>query len=143
MMRLGRSVRSPLGWLEYVRVRGTGDDRIEPVGPGGASSLSSTVTHGPAVAAPMVGLAAHRRLLVLGATESTIETPNLSLIMGRRAVGGWYSGILVDAEATLSFSAQTGVHSIKEASPLERAAEAYDRMMSGKARFRVVRTIDR
>jgi D-arabinose 1-dehydrogenase-like Zn-dependent alcohol dehydrogenase len=62
--------------------------------------------------------------------------------MGRRTIEGWYSGTSIDAEDTLSFSAQAGVHSMNESYPLEQAAEAYDRMMSGRARFRVVLTMD-
>jgi D-arabinose 1-dehydrogenase-like Zn-dependent alcohol dehydrogenase len=60
--------------------------------------------------------------------------------MGRRSVEGWYSGTSIDSKDTLAFSVQAGVRSMNEVYPLERAAEAYDRMMSGKARFRVVLT---
>ena len=55
--------------------------------------------------------------------------------------GGWYAGTSIDSEDTLAFSVQSGVRSMNEVYPLERAAEAYDRMMSGKARFRVVLTM--
>jgi D-arabinose 1-dehydrogenase-like Zn-dependent alcohol dehydrogenase len=77
--------------------------------------------------------------MVLGAAESMEVSPVL-LLMGRRSVEGWYSGTSIDSEDTLAFSAQSGVRSMNEVYPLERAAEAYDRMMSGKARFRVVLT---
>jgi D-arabinose 1-dehydrogenase-like Zn-dependent alcohol dehydrogenase len=87
------------------------------------------------------GLAPYGRLLVAGAADAPIEAPPLALIMGRRAVEGCYSGTSIDAEDTLAFSAQAGVRSMNEAYPLERAAEAYDRMISGKARFRVVLTM--
>ena len=60
------------------------------------------------------------------------------LITGERSVKGWYSGASIDSEDTLKFSSATGVQSMNEIFPLEHAAEAYDRMMSGKARFRVV-----
>jgi D-arabinose 1-dehydrogenase-like Zn-dependent alcohol dehydrogenase len=63
------------------------------------------------------------------------------LIAGRRSVKGWYFGTAIDSQETLSFSALAGVKSMNEAVPLERAAEAYERMMSGKARFRVVLTM--
>jgi D-arabinose 1-dehydrogenase-like Zn-dependent alcohol dehydrogenase len=108
---------------------------------GGASVILATVTHGPAMAATIGGLAPRGKLLVLGAADAPIETPPMALIMGRRAIEGWYSGTSIDAEDTLTFSAQSGVHSMNETYPLERAAEAYDRMMSGKARFRVVLTM--
>ena len=58
--------------------------------------------------------------------------------MGRRSVAGWPSGRSIDSEDTMKFAARTGVRSMNEVFPLERAAEAYDRMMSGGARFRVV-----
>jgi D-arabinose 1-dehydrogenase-like Zn-dependent alcohol dehydrogenase len=66
---------------------------------------------------------------------------SLLLIMARRSIEGWYSGTSIDAEETLAFSAQAAVRSMNEFYPLERAAEAYDRMLSGKARFRVVLTM--
>lgn len=84
-------------------------------------------------------LAPHGRLLVLGAA-GPMEVSPLLLIMGRWAVEGWYSGTSIDSQDTLAFSVQAGVRSMNEAYPLEKAAEAYDRMMSGKARFRVVLT---
>jgi D-arabinose 1-dehydrogenase-like Zn-dependent alcohol dehydrogenase len=63
------------------------------------------------------------------------------LLQGCRSIKGWYSGTSIDTEDTLSFSARTGVRSMNEIFPMERVTEAYDRMMSGKARFRVVLTI--
>jgi len=59
----------------------------------------------------------------------------------RRAIEGWYSGTSIDAQDTLAFSAQSGVTSMNESYPLEKAPEAFDRMLSGKARFRVVLTM--
>lgn len=106
---------------------------------GGAKAVLATVTHGPAMAATVGGLAPRGRLLVLGAA-GPMEVDPIQLIMGRRSVEGWYSGTSIDSQDTLEFSVQTGVRSMNEAYPLERAAEAYDRMMSGKARFRVVLT---
>ena len=70
-----------------------------------------------------------------------LEVSGLALLMGRRAVEGWYSGTSIDSQDTLAFSVQSGVRSMNEVYPLERAAEAYERMMSGKARFRVVLTM--
>jgi len=58
--------------------------------------------------------------------------------MGNRSVKGWYSGTSINSEHTLAFSARVGVRSMNEIFPLEKVNEAYDRMMSGKARFRVV-----
>jgi D-arabinose 1-dehydrogenase-like Zn-dependent alcohol dehydrogenase len=64
----------------------------------------------------------------------------MQLIGGSQSVKGWYSGTSIDSQDTLSFSVLSGVRSMNEVLPLDRAAEAYDRMMSGKARFRVVLT---
>jgi alcohol dehydrogenase len=75
--------------------------------------------------------------MVIGAAESMQVSP-VVLLMGRRSVKGWYSGTSIDSQDTLAFSARTGVRSMNETFPLERVNEAYDRMMSGKARFRVV-----
>lgn len=108
---------------------------------GGAKAVIATVTNGPAMSATVGGLGPRGRLMVLGAAGENIEVAPLGLIMGRRSVEGWYSGTSIDAEDTLRFSALSGVRSMNEAYPLERAAEAYDRMISGKARFRVVLTM--
>ena len=104
---------------------------------GGAKVVLATVTHGPAMAATVGGLAPHGKLLVLGAA-GPMEVSPLALLMGRRSVEGWYSGTSIDSQDTLNFSVQTGVRSMNETYPLEKAAEGYQRMMSGKARFRVV-----
>jgi D-arabinose 1-dehydrogenase-like Zn-dependent alcohol dehydrogenase len=79
-------------------------------------------------------------MMVLGAAESMQVSP-LLLLTGSRSVKGWYSGTSIDSQDTLSFSVISGVRSMNEVFPLERAAEAYERMMSGKARFRVVLTM--
>ena len=106
---------------------------------GGAKVVLATVTHGPAMSATIGGLAPNGTLLVIGAAQS-LEVSPLLLIMGQRSVKGWYSGTSIDSQDTLAFSAATGVRSMNEVFPLERAAEAYARMLSGKARFRVVLT---
>ena len=77
---------------------------------------------------------------VMGAVPA-MQVDALSLLAGRRSIEGWYSGTSIDSEDTLRFSARGGVRSMNEVFPLERAAEGYDRMMSGKARFRVVLAI--
>jgi D-arabinose 1-dehydrogenase-like Zn-dependent alcohol dehydrogenase len=104
---------------------------------GGARVILATVTAGDAMSAAQAGLAPRGKLLVLGAAQSMQVSP-LLLIMGMREIRGWYSGTAVDSQDTLEFSLLHGVKSMNEVYPLERAAEAYDRMMSGKARFRVV-----
>jgi D-arabinose 1-dehydrogenase-like Zn-dependent alcohol dehydrogenase len=104
---------------------------------GGAKAILGTVINGDAMSAIQGGLAINGTLLLIGVAPS-VEVSPLFLLSGRRAVKGWYSGTSIDSQDTLAFSARTGVRSMNEIYPLERAAEAYDRMMSGKARFRVV-----
>ena len=107
---------------------------------GGAKVILATVTSGEAMSAVQGGVAVNGTLLIVGAPESMQVSP-LSLLMGCRSVKGWYSGTSIDSQDTLAFSVRTGVRSMNETYPLERVSEAYDRMMSGKARFRVVLTI--
>jgi len=107
---------------------------------GGAKVILATVTAGEAMSAVEGGLAVNGTLLVVGAAPSMQVSP-LWLLTGCRSVKGWYSGTSIDSQDTLAFSAGTGVRSMNETFPLEKAAEAYERMMSGKARFRVVLTM--
>jgi len=107
---------------------------------GGAKVILATATSGAAMSAVQGGLAVNGILLIVGAAESMQVSP-LSLLMGCRSVKGWYSGTSIDSQDTLAFSVRAGVRSMNETFSLERAAEAYDRMMSGKARFRVVLTL--
>jgi D-arabinose 1-dehydrogenase-like Zn-dependent alcohol dehydrogenase len=107
---------------------------------GGAKVVLATVTNAEAMAATLGGLAVHGKLLVVGAPHDPLNVPVFVLIGGRRSIMGWYSGTAIDSQDTLEFSLLTGVAAMTEVYPLERAAEAYERMMSGKARFRVVLT---
>ena len=86
------------------------------------------------------GLAVNGTMLVVGAAES-MQVSSMFLLSGCRSVKGWYSGTSIDSQDTLAFSVRTGVRSMNETYPLDRVSEAYDRMMSGKARFRVVLSI--
>ena len=79
-------------------------------------------------------------MIVLGAAHEPLEVSPLLLISARRSITGWPSGTAIDSQDTMSFSVLTGVRSMNETFPLERATEAYDRMMSGAAWFRVVLT---
>jgi D-arabinose 1-dehydrogenase-like Zn-dependent alcohol dehydrogenase len=106
---------------------------------GGARVVLATVTSGEAMSSAIGGLGPGGTLLVLGAGGMLQVAPYL-LIVGQRLVKGWYSGTAVDSEDTLAFSVLMGVRPLNEVYPLERAPEAYDRMMSGQARFRVVLT---
>jgi D-arabinose 1-dehydrogenase-like Zn-dependent alcohol dehydrogenase len=108
---------------------------------GGARAILATVTSGAAMTATLGGLGVDGRLEVLGAPPDPLQVPAGLLIGGRRSVAGWASGRPIDSEDTMKFAVQTGVRSMNEPYPLDRAAEAYDRMMSGNARFRVVLTM--
>ena len=110
---------------------------------GGARVILATATSAQAMSRAVPGLGQDGQLLVVGASMEPIEVNPIQLISGRRSVAGWPSGTAIDSEDTLRFSAMTGVRPRIEVYPLERAAEAYDRMMSGKARFRVVLQVAR
>ena len=107
---------------------------------GGAKAILATVTNGDAMSSVMGGLGVNGTLIVIGAAQAMQVSP-LLLIMGKRSVKGWYSGNAVDSQDTLRFSVLSGVRSMNESYPLEKVAEAYERMESGKARFRVVLTM--
>ena len=129
-----------LGAVHYIDSQAQ-DPSAELQKLGGAKVIVATVTHGGAMSAALGGLGLNGTLLVIGAADPMQVSP-LVLIMGRRAVKGWYSGTADDSQDTLNFSVLTKVRSRNEVYPLEKVAEAYDRMMSGKARFRVVLNID-
>ena len=107
---------------------------------GGAKVVLATVTNAEAMTATVGGLAINGKLIVVGAPHEPLKVSVFPLIGGRRSIAGWYSGTSIDSQDTLAFSALSGVKTMTEVFPLERAAEAYERMMSGKARFRVVLT---
>jgi len=109
---------------------------------GGAKVVIATVTNADAMTAVLGGLAANGVLMVIGAPGGPLSVDPILLISGQRSVKGWYSGTSIDSQDTLEISALAGVQSMNEIFPLERAAEAYERMMSGKARFRVVLSME-
>jgi D-arabinose 1-dehydrogenase-like Zn-dependent alcohol dehydrogenase len=104
---------------------------------GGARVILATVTDGDAMAAVLGGLAVNGTLMIIGAAASLAVSP-IQLLLGRQSIKGWNSGTSIDSQDTLSFSVLTGVRSMNEVLPLERAAEGYERMLKGEARFRVV-----
>ena len=107
---------------------------------GGAQAVLSTVTNGPAITAVIDGIKVGGKLIVVGVSAEPIEVSPLQLIGASRTIQGHASGASIDSEDTLDFSALAGVRPMIETMPLERAAEAYDRMMNGEARFRMVLT---
>jgi D-arabinose 1-dehydrogenase-like Zn-dependent alcohol dehydrogenase len=107
---------------------------------GGAVVILSTLTNADALASAVGGLGPGGKLIINGVPEKPFEANAMALIGGRRSIVGWPSGTGMDSEDTLNFSALTGIKPMIETYPLEKAEEAYNRMMSGKARFRVVIT---
>jgi D-arabinose 1-dehydrogenase-like Zn-dependent alcohol dehydrogenase len=105
---------------------------------GGARVILATATSSDAMSCAVGGLARDGQLLVVGVSGEPIRVTPLQLISGRQSVTGWQCGASIESEETMRFSAMTGVRPRIEIYPLERAAEAYERMMSGEARFRVV-----
>jgi D-arabinose 1-dehydrogenase-like Zn-dependent alcohol dehydrogenase len=130
---------SELGAHHYIDSRAE-DPAVALRALGGAKVVLATVTSGAAMSSVQGGLAARGTLMVIGVPEALSVDP-LPLVMGSRMIKGWYSGTSIDSQQALAFSALTGVRPMIETYPLERAADAYDRMMSGEARFRVVLTI--
>jgi D-arabinose 1-dehydrogenase-like Zn-dependent alcohol dehydrogenase len=108
---------------------------------GGAKIILATAPSSKAMSEVIDGLGPNGKLLVVGAAFEPIEVTPIQLITGSRTIQGWASGTPTDAEDTLNFAELTGVRPMIETYPLEKAAEAFDRMMSGKAEFRVVLTM--
>jgi D-arabinose 1-dehydrogenase-like Zn-dependent alcohol dehydrogenase len=107
---------------------------------GGARVILATVTSGEAMSAVMGGLGINGTMLVLGAAGPMQVSP-LRMLTACQSVKGWYSGTSIDSQDALEFSARQQVQSMNEVYPFDRVSEAYDRMMSGRARFRVVLSI--
>src|SRR5438128_10137567 len=108
---------------------------------GGARVILATAPDSKAISAVVDGLAANGKLVIVGASTEPLTITPLQLICARRSIQGWPSGTAKDSEDTLRFSALTGVRPMIECYPLEKAAEAYDQMISGRARFRAVLTM--
>ncbi len=108
---------------------------------GGARVILATAPSGKSMSPLIGGLGANGVLVVVGASPDPIEVTPIQLIFGNKRIQGWASGIPTDSEDTLRFAEMTGVRPMIEKYPLAKAAEAYARMMSGKAEFRVVLTM--
>jgi D-arabinose 1-dehydrogenase-like Zn-dependent alcohol dehydrogenase len=108
---------------------------------GGAGLILATAPDAKSISAIAGGLASNGELLVVGVPPEPISVSVMQIVGGRQNVQGWPSGSAIDSEDTLRFSVLTGVRPMIEKYPLEKAAEAYNRMMSGHARFRVVLTM--
>jgi len=128
-----------LGAWSYIDSKAQ-DPAAELLKLGGAKVILATVTSGQAMTAVLGGLGVNGKLIILGAAAEPLEVPGIPLFLGRRSIVGWLCGSSIDSQDTLSFSLLTGVRAMIEVFPLERAAEGYEHMMSGKARFRAVLT---
>ena len=108
---------------------------------GGAAAILATAPSGKSMSALIGGLGANGTLMVVGASGDPIEVSPIQLIFGKKTIKGWASGLPTDSQDTLRFAVLTGVRPMIEKYPFAKAAEAYARMMSGKAEFRVVLTM--
>lgn len=109
---------------------------------GGAKVILSTITNNDAVSAVTGGLSCNGQLIIVGVPFEPIQVQALSLIKGNCSIKGWASGTSIDSQDTMNFSSLSNVRSMNETFPLEKVEEAYQLMMSGKARFRVVLVMD-
>jgi D-arabinose 1-dehydrogenase-like Zn-dependent alcohol dehydrogenase len=108
---------------------------------GGARAILTTAPNSKAMSSLIDGLGNNGTMMVVGATTDPIEVTPIQVIQGKKNIQGWASGIPTDSEDTLHFAEMTGVRPMIEKYPLAKAGEAYARMMSGKAQFRVVLTM--
>lgn len=129
-----------LGAAHYLDAE-TGNPAKELTSLGGAAVILATAPNSKAMSDLIDGLGVGGKLVVLGASADPITVTPIQLIGARRTIQGWPSGSAKDSEDALNFCALTGIRPIVETFPLEQAAAAYDRMLSGKARFRVVLTM--
>jgi D-arabinose 1-dehydrogenase-like Zn-dependent alcohol dehydrogenase len=105
---------------------------------GGARAILATGTSGDAMGSLVSGLAARGKLIVVGVPQDPIQLNAFPLVFGARSVYGSLTGTAIDQEDTLAFSVLENIRPMIETAPLEQAADAYARMMQGKARFRMV-----
>jgi len=130
-----------LGAHEYVDTEaGAPAEALQKLG--GAKVIIATAPDSKSISALVDGLASSGKLLVIGASQESLTITPLQLIGQRRSVTGWPSGTAKDSEDTMQFSATTGIRPMIETFPLAKAAEAYERMISRRARFRVVLTMN-
>jgi D-arabinose 1-dehydrogenase-like Zn-dependent alcohol dehydrogenase len=136
-----KALAQKLGAHEYVDTNsGPPAEALQKLG--GANVILATAPDSKSISALVDGLGPSGKLLVIGASQDPLTVTPLQLIGPRRSLLGWPSGTAKDSEDTMQFSALTGVRPMIERFPLEKAAEAYERMISGKARFRVVITMN-
>lgn len=129
-----------LGAHEYVdTTSGNPADALQKFG--GAAVILATAPDSKSMSALFEGLAPNGKLMIVGASMEPLAVSPMQVIGGRRSVQGWASGTAKDSEDTMQFSALSGVRPMIEKYPLVKAADAYEQMISGRARFRVVLTM--
>jgi len=129
-----------LGAHEYIDTSaGAPAEAIQKLG--GARVILTTAPDAKSISALVDGLAPGGKLVIVGVAPEPLSISPLQIILARRSVQGWPSGTAKDSEDTLQFSALTGVRPMIERYPLAKAADAYEQMISGRARFRVVLTV--
>ena len=129
-----------LGADQYIDSSAT-DAAAELKKLGGARVILATAPDSKTIASVIDGLGVNGKLLIVAAPGEPMQVNPVGLIMGRRSIQGWPSGTAPDSEDTMRFSARTGVRPMIEHYPLEKVADAYQQMISGKVRFRVVLTM--
>jgi propanol-preferring alcohol dehydrogenase len=105
---------------------------------GGAKAILATAPSGDAMGPLVSGLSARGKLIVIGVPQDPIRLNAFPLVFGGRSIYGSLTGTPIDSEDTLAFSVLENIRPMIETAPLEHAADAYARMMQGKARFRMV-----
>lgn len=131
---------SKLGAHEYIDINaGNPAEALQKLG--GARIILATAPDSKSISSLFDGLGTNGKLVIVGASGEPLNINPLQLINNRRGIQGWPSGTAKDSEDTLKYSALTGVRPMIERYPLEKAADAYNQMITGKARFRVVLTI--
>jgi D-arabinose 1-dehydrogenase-like Zn-dependent alcohol dehydrogenase len=136
-----RAFAAELGAHAYIDTN-DGDLGAQLQALGGAKVALATAPSGAAIASLVPGLGIDGQLVIAAAPHDSITISALPLIMGRRSIKGWYSGVATDSEDTVAFAVQAGVKPMVETFKLEQAEEAYQRMITNQARFRVVLTMD-
>jgi D-arabinose 1-dehydrogenase-like Zn-dependent alcohol dehydrogenase len=128
-----------LGARQYIDNRS--ENAVEELNKqGGAKVILATVPSGKAMTEILGSMGVNGKLVIIGVSDEPIQVPSSPMISGRGSIIGWPAGTSKDSQDTLLFSVLSGIRSMNEVFPLERAAEAYDLMMSGKASFRCVLT---
>ncbi|TDN87581.1 alcohol dehydrogenase/propanol-preferring alcohol dehydrogenase [Salegentibacter sp. 24] len=132
-----KELAKELGAHHFINAKQTDASR-ELQNMGGAKLILATAPHSEAITSVIGGLGIDGKLLMVAATGDPIEVSPMELLMGRKSVAGWPSGTAIDSEDTLKFSAMTGTLPKIEEFPLDKVSEAYEKMITNKARFRVV-----